>query len=288
MWLARGRPGQHQATPLHWAAFHGNDEMAQAILHLGPPLEVTDADFHGTPLGWAIHGSEHGWHSSSGNYAATVEALLKSGAKVSDDAGEPNLSERCCAATGPRTNRREDVSKVAAIVPKYVPDVVSDQRTLLTGARSGETAPKLGLDDLVCQDRTGHPGSARIAQHGRGSHTNPKRQQGRGRRTSLTLFKVAHVGFCPEGAKTNQPRATPWGRTNDPNRPSPERAIHYRAPGLLSESFAEEAGFQYLLPVGISFFTFQSLSYTIDFYLGNVRRERNFLRFATFVCFFRN
>ncbi len=45
-------------------------------------------------------------------------------------------------------------------------------------------------------------------------------------------------------------------------------------------------GFQYLLPVGISFFTFQSLSYTIDFYFGNVRRERNFLRFATFVCFF--
>jgi alginate O-acetyltransferase complex protein AlgI len=45
-------------------------------------------------------------------------------------------------------------------------------------------------------------------------------------------------------------------------------------------------GFQYLLPVGISFFTFQSLSYTIDFYFGNVRRERHFLRFATFVCFF--
>src|SRR6266571_3838346 len=45
-------------------------------------------------------------------------------------------------------------------------------------------------------------------------------------------------------------------------------------------------GFEYLLPVGISFFTFQSLSYTIDFYLGNVQRERNFLRFSTFVCFF--
>ncbi len=45
-------------------------------------------------------------------------------------------------------------------------------------------------------------------------------------------------------------------------------------------------GFEYLLPVGISFFTFQSLSYTIDFYLGNAQRERNFLRFATFVCFF--
>ncbi len=45
-------------------------------------------------------------------------------------------------------------------------------------------------------------------------------------------------------------------------------------------------GFEYVLPVGISFFTFQSLSYTIDFYLGNVQRERHFLRFATFVCFF--
>jgi D-alanyl-lipoteichoic acid acyltransferase DltB (MBOAT superfamily) len=45
-------------------------------------------------------------------------------------------------------------------------------------------------------------------------------------------------------------------------------------------------GFEYLLPVGISFFTFQSLSYTIDFYFGKMHRERNFLRFATFVCFF--
>ena len=45
-------------------------------------------------------------------------------------------------------------------------------------------------------------------------------------------------------------------------------------------------GAAYLLPVGISFFTFQSLSYTIDFYLGRVHRERHLLRFATFVCFF--
>ncbi len=45
-------------------------------------------------------------------------------------------------------------------------------------------------------------------------------------------------------------------------------------------------GATYLLPVGISFFTFQSLSYTIDFYRGLIQRERNFLRFATFVAFF--
>jgi D-alanyl-lipoteichoic acid acyltransferase DltB (MBOAT superfamily) len=45
-------------------------------------------------------------------------------------------------------------------------------------------------------------------------------------------------------------------------------------------------GFAYLLPIGISFITFQSSSYIIDFYLGKVPRERNLLRFANFVCFF--
>ena len=55
---------------------------------------------------------------------------------------------------------------------------------------------------------------------------------------------------------------------------------------LSDPSLLMPLGFQYLLPVGISFFTFQSLSYTIDFYFGKVHRERNFLRFATFVCFF--
>jgi ankyrin repeat protein len=73
--------GQHRATPLHWAAFHGNSEMAREILRYNPPLEKTDADFNATPLGWAIHGSENGWHSATGNYAGALEALLKVGAK---------------------------------------------------------------------------------------------------------------------------------------------------------------------------------------------------------------
>jgi hypothetical protein len=72
---------QHGATPLHWAAFHGNAEMVELILRSNPPLEVTDTDFHATPVGWAIYGSEHGWHHETGNYAATVEALLRAGAK---------------------------------------------------------------------------------------------------------------------------------------------------------------------------------------------------------------
>lgn len=41
-----------------------------------------------------------------------------------------------------------------------------------------------------------------------------------------------------------------------------------------------------LLPVGISFYTFQTLSYTIDVWRGEMQPERNFLRFALFVSFF--
>jgi ankyrin repeat protein len=86
MMLAAGLPadsfGQHRATPLHWAAFHGNAEMAREILRHNPPLEMTDADFKSTPLGWAIHGSENGWHCETGNYGATVETLLDAGAKL--------------------------------------------------------------------------------------------------------------------------------------------------------------------------------------------------------------
>jgi len=41
-----------------------------------------------------------------------------------------------------------------------------------------------------------------------------------------------------------------------------------------------------LFPVGISFYVFQSMSYTIDFYRGNIEREKSFIRYATFVSLF--
>ena len=43
---------------------------------------------------------------------------------------------------------------------------------------------------------------------------------------------------------------------------------------------------QVVLPVGISFYTFQTMSYTIDVYRGQTRAARNVLDFALFVCFF--
>lgn len=41
-----------------------------------------------------------------------------------------------------------------------------------------------------------------------------------------------------------------------------------------------------LLPVGISFYTFQALSYSIDVYRGDIKAEKNFLKYAVFVSFF--
>jgi ankyrin repeat protein len=79
--------GQHNATPLHWAAFHGNCDMVKTILPFGPPLEATDADFNGTPLGWAIHGSKEGWYRQTGDYAGTVQALLAAGACLPERLG---------------------------------------------------------------------------------------------------------------------------------------------------------------------------------------------------------
>jgi len=44
--------------------------------------------------------------------------------------------------------------------------------------------------------------------------------------------------------------------------------------------------FDVMLPVGISFYTFQALGYIIDVYRGEIKAERNLFRYALFVSFF--
>lgn len=44
--------------------------------------------------------------------------------------------------------------------------------------------------------------------------------------------------------------------------------------------------FDLLLPVGISFYTFQALSYTMDVYRNEIYAEKNFFKYALFVSFF--
>ena len=48
----------------------------------------------------------------------------------------------------------------------------------------------------------------------------------------------------------------------------------------------ESSTLKIILPVGISFYTFQTLSYTIDVYRGKLKPTSNFIQFAAFVSFF--
>ncbi|EGV42133.1 MBOAT family protein [Bizionia argentinensis JUB59] len=53
---------------------------------------------------------------------------------------------------------------------------------------------------------------------------------------------------------------------------------------LSSESALELSNIA--LPIGISFYTFQTMSYTIDVYRGHVKASKNFIDFATYVTLF--
>lgn len=48
----------------------------------------------------------------------------------------------------------------------------------------------------------------------------------------------------------------------------------------------KESRLDIMLPVGISFYTFQALGYLIDVYRGDIRPEKNFIKYALFVSFF--
>ncbi len=44
--------------------------------------------------------------------------------------------------------------------------------------------------------------------------------------------------------------------------------------------------FELIMPLGISFYTFQAMGYLIDLYRGRVQADHNVLKFALFLCFF--
>ena len=47
-----------------------------------------------------------------------------------------------------------------------------------------------------------------------------------------------------------------------------------------------DSTFDIILPVGISFYTFQAIGYIVDVYRGEIKAERNFFKYALFVSFF--
>jgi hypothetical protein len=90
--LCRGFPvtalSQHGATPLHWAAFHGNADMMDDVLRYSPAMDAQDRQFHGTAMGWLIHGALNPWGFSSGQHGKCADLLLGAGAQV-DEASLP-------------------------------------------------------------------------------------------------------------------------------------------------------------------------------------------------------
>ncbi len=85
--------GQHGGTALHWAAWHGHAAMVSEILRHGPSLDLTDADYRATPVGWAIHASTQGWHPERGDYPGTVATLLTAGARAPDPTAWEDASD---------------------------------------------------------------------------------------------------------------------------------------------------------------------------------------------------
>ena len=56
--------------------------------------------------------------------------------------------------------------------------------------------------------------------------------------------------------------------------------------GGLAGISIKKAGLHLLLPVGISFYIFQTLGYVIDVYRGDVEAEKNFVNYGAFITFF--
>ena len=56
--------------------------------------------------------------------------------------------------------------------------------------------------------------------------------------------------------------------------------------GALGLPFGDDWALRIILPLGISFYTFQTVGYTVDVYRRTLPAERNFVDFALFAAFF--
>lgn len=84
--LAYGWPAavvnDHNQTPLHYAAWHGNLALVTAFLERKVPIQVSETQHGGSPIGWALHGSLHSWQHDKGDYPGVVRALIAAGAEM--------------------------------------------------------------------------------------------------------------------------------------------------------------------------------------------------------------
>lgn len=80
-------------TALHWACWEGRLEMVKLLLSMGAPVNVKDKMFGGSPLGWALHGSQNSPRQGGDDtFIAIVDLLLDAGATreaATNKHGEP-------------------------------------------------------------------------------------------------------------------------------------------------------------------------------------------------------
>ena len=84
--LARGADASSSrdgATALHWAAYSAKLRCVEVLLQHDAPVNAKDADFAGTPLGWAVYG----WGTRDDDrdrnpYYGVVTTLVKAGATL--------------------------------------------------------------------------------------------------------------------------------------------------------------------------------------------------------------
>jgi alginate O-acetyltransferase complex protein AlgI len=62
--------------------------------------------------------------------------------------------------------------------------------------------------------------------------------------------------------------------------------IFFKYFGLITSIFSKESLFELALPIGISFYTFQALSYVIDVYKRTVSAQKDLIAFGTYVTLF--
>ena len=72
-------------TALHWAAFHGQAGVIEALLDAdeNPPLDWLNS-YGGTPLTTCLYGARHSWRGD-GDHAASLELLVDAGSEVKAD-----------------------------------------------------------------------------------------------------------------------------------------------------------------------------------------------------------
>lgn len=74
----------HGCTPLHNAAWCGNPELVGLLIQRGHPVDVSDPQYHATPVGWAIHSCVEARRHPEGDFPKVVELLLQRGASFDE------------------------------------------------------------------------------------------------------------------------------------------------------------------------------------------------------------